>query len=218
METNNNTNIACLHNTVLETMNQSSIVQRAQSSIAVLSQTWTFVLFARCCISDCWHIHRFPTVLFNWSVVWWGSQSWTIRTNNRFTCYFHDSNWLNMGTNKIFKKKCISVVPCTVLTYACRVHNLDWNGLSILQQDLCDATFSSGISHRGHTHQLAHAEQGQGVTERYAFTTTAAWLEELGGTQQNRLWRCRAGQLLGFWWWWWCCRLGSVFNWTQGRL
>lgn len=101
---------------------------------------------------------------------------------------------------------------CHVLTYACRVHNLDWNGLSVLQQDLCDATFSSDVSH---THQLTHAEQGRGVTQRYAFTTTATRLEELGRTQQNRLWRCRAGQLLGFWW---CCRLGRVFNWTQGGL
>ena len=56
-----------------------------------------------------------------------------------------------------------------------------------------------------------------GVTQRYAFTSTAPWLEELGRTQQNRLWRCRAGQLWGFWWWW-GCRLGSVFSWTQGRL
>lgn len=41
METNNNTNQCCmspcLHNTVLDTMNQSSIDLRAQSSNAVLS-------------------------------------------------------------------------------------------------------------------------------------------------------------------------------------
>ncbi len=93
------------------------------------------------------------------------------------------------------------------LTYACRVHNLDRNGLSVLQQDLCDAPFSG----RGHAHQLTHAQQGRAVTH-----STGTRLQEVGRTQQDRLWRRRAGQLLGFRWC--CCRWSGFFHWTQGRL